>query len=95
MAWKSAGVTSVISCAAAAVAQIAVPSGTSSLPQQWSPLACVLTSASIGVRSVTGFIAASMSRVKFRSKRVSTSSDAPSPASSPALLQPQPPSGWR
>jgi hypothetical protein len=72
-----------------------VLSGSSSLPKQWSPLPWVFIAASIGRVSVTGRIAASISRVRSRSNRVSTSSDVPSAAIRPALLQPQVPSGWR
>ena len=63
------------------------------LPWVWSPLEWVIKASVIGARSVMGFIAVSISRVSGRSKSVSTSSDAPSPATSPALLQPYPPSG--
>jgi len=48
----------------------------------------VISASVMGAPSVTVFIAASISRVSARSKRVSTSSAAPSPATSPALLQP-------
>ena len=63
------------------------------LPWVWSPLEWVISASVIGARSVMGAIAASISRVNGRSNSVSTSSDAPSPATSPALLQPNPPSG--
>src|SRR5690606_3296830 len=43
---------------------------------------------------VAARIAASISRGSFQSKSVSTSSASPSPVTSPALLQPQEPSGW-
>ena len=92
-AWTSCGPTASISSSAAAVATIGIPSGSSSLPNQWSPLPCVFIACSIGWRSVIGLIVSSSARVRGRSNSVSTSSDVPSPVISPALLQPQPPSG--
>ena len=71
------------------------PSGRSSLPKQWSPLPCVFIAASIGLRSVIGAHRVEHLARESRSKSVSTSSDVPSAAISPALLQPQPPSGCR
>ena len=91
----SSGPTARISASAALVATIGMPSGSSALPNQWSPLPCVFIAWPIGLRSVTGAIASSMSRVKRSSNSVSTSSDAPSPVIRPALLQPQVPSGCR
>ena len=68
-------------------------SPTSSLPQQWSPLAWVLTTVSI--RPAIGASWSSISRVSSRSNRVSTSREWPSPTTRPALLQPHEPSGCR
>nr|WP_318546742.1 hypothetical protein [Mycobacterium lepraemurium] len=58
------------------------------LPCVWSPLECVITASVIGADAVIGRMAVSISRVNARSNRVSTSSEAPSPAISPALLHP-------
>ncbi len=58
------------------------------LPCVWSPLECVITASVIGADAVSGRIPVSISRVNARSNKVSTSSDAPSPAISPALLHP-------
>ena len=84
-----------MSSIAPALATIGIPSGSSSLPNQWSPLPCVLNACPIGLESVMGAIASSMSRVSFRSNNVSTSSEVSCAVTSPALLQPQPPSGCR
>ena len=66
---------------------------TSWFPNQWSPLAWVFTTAVIGPPAVTVRMPSSMPRVSGTSNSVSTSSEAPSPTTSPALLHPQPPSG--
>jgi hypothetical protein len=91
----SAGPTARISASAALEATIGIPSGSSALPNQWSPLPCVFIAWPIGRRSVTGAIAASMSRVRCSSNSVSTSSDVPSAVIRPALLQPHVPFGCR
>ncbi len=83
-----------ISSAQAFDAIISAPS-TSSLPLQWSPFECELTSLRIGAREVAGRIASSISRVSGRSNSVSTSIDSPPSVISPALLHPQEPSGCR
>ena len=72
-----------------------MPSGSSALPNQWSPLPCVFIAWPIGLRSVTGAMASSISRVRRSSKSVSTISDAPSAVIRPALLQPHVPFGCR
>jgi hypothetical protein len=94
-ACTSCGPTACISSSAAAVATIGIPSGSSSLPNQWSPLPCVFIACPIGWRSVIGLNSSSISRAQRRSNSVSTTSDVPSPVTRPALLQPQPPSGCR
>ena len=88
MASISGGMPCAISSAVPAAAMIRTDASSSWLPWVWSPLEWVMSASVIGAPSVIGFIAASISRVSARSKSVSTNSEAPSPATSPALLQP-------
>ena len=95
VALTAAGVDIAHASRAVDVAQIAMPSGRSSLPKQWSGSPWVFTATVTGFAAVCGAIASSIARVRFRSMSVSTTSEAPSPVTRPALLQPQPPSGCR
>jgi hypothetical protein len=71
-------------------------SRTSWLPQQWSPFAWVFTTTSIAAAAgVARRMASSITRVRCRSNRVSTRREASPSTTSPALLRPQLPSGWR
>jgi len=76
-------------------AMISAPA-TSWLPKVWSPLAWVLTTVSMLAAAGTDLdIVSSISRVSFRSKRVSIRRDASPSVTRPALLHPQVPSGCR
>ena len=95
VALTAAGVDAAHASRAVDVAQIAMSSGRSSLPKQWSGSPWVFTATVTGFAVVCGAIASSIARVRCRSMSVSTTRDAPPPVTSPALLQPQPPSGCR
>ena len=95
MAAMEAGSSWAISSAQAFEAMI-LASGRQQLPLQWSPLAWVFTSCSMcSAAGTEARMVRSMRSVRGRSYSVSTRS-APSPSViSPALDQPQLPSGWR